>query len=64
MESNREKVSYCIGLQAGGGIKQQFKDVDLDTVLRGFNDAFDGRNPELGREEINKILGALQKQVE
>lgn len=64
MESNREKVSYCIGLEAGRNIKGQFKDVDADLLKKGFSDALADKTPPLAREEINQILQALNEQIQ
>jgi len=64
MKSNREKVSYCIGLEAGKNIKGQFKDIDDELLKKGFSDALSDKTPALERDEINKILQALQKQVQ
>ena len=64
MQSNREKVSYCIGLEAGGNIRGQFKDIDPGLLKKGFTDALEGKNPALERDEIKEILTALQKQVQ
>lgn len=64
MQSNREKVSYCIGLEAGRNIKGQFKDIDTELLKKGFHDAIEEKNPQLEREEIAKILQALQQQIQ
>lgn len=64
MQSNREKVSYCIGLEAGGNIRGQFKDIDPELLKKGFTDALEGKNPALERDEIKEILTALQKQIQ
>lgn len=64
MESNREKVSYCIGLESGKNIKNQFKDIDQDLLKKGFEDAIAERTPSLALEEISSILQALQKQIQ
>jgi FKBP-type peptidyl-prolyl cis-trans isomerase FklB len=64
MQSNREKVSYCIGLEAGKNITGQFKDLDLELLKKGFHDALEDRTPALAIEEIKKILQALQQQVQ
>lgn len=64
METNREKVSYCIGLEAGRNIKGQFGDIDQDLLKKGFNDAVAERTPALKQEEIKQILQALQKQIQ
>lgn len=64
MQSNREKVSYCIGLEAGGNIRGQFKDIDPELLKKGFTDAIEGKSPALERDEIKDILTALQKQIQ
>ncbi len=64
MQSNREKVSYCIGLEAGKNIKGQFKDIEDELLKKGFNDALADKTPALELSEIRTILQALQKQVQ
>lgn len=64
MNSNREKVSYCIGLEAGKNIKGQFNDIDETLLKKGFSDAIANKTPSLEREEITRILQALQKQIQ
>jgi len=64
MESNREKVSYCIGLQTGKNLKEQFKDVDHELLKKGLDDALADKTPTLEHEEIKKILQFLQQQVQ
>lgn len=64
MESNREKVSYCIGLETGKNIRNQFKDIDLELLKKGFSDAIAERTPALEVDEINNILTALSEQIQ
>jgi FKBP-type peptidyl-prolyl cis-trans isomerase FklB len=64
VETNREKVSYCIGLEAGKNIRNQFKDIDLDLLKKGFNDAIGDKTPALAHEEMQRILKALQEQIQ
>jgi FKBP-type peptidyl-prolyl cis-trans isomerase FklB len=64
METNREKVSYCIGLETGKNIIGQFKDLDIELLTKGFSDALHKRTPALERDEIHKIMTALSKQVQ
>ncbi len=64
MESNREKVSYCIGLEAGKNIRNQFKDIDLELLKKGFQDAVAEKTPALANEEIHRILKALHEQIQ
>lgn len=64
MKSNREKVSYCIGLETGKNLKNQFKDLDKQLLIQGFEDALGDRTPPLSREEIHSIMTALYEQVQ
>ncbi len=64
MMTTKEKASYCIGLQTGANIKQQFADVDLECIYRGFVDAFKNNTPQIPIEEINAMLESLRNQVE
>jgi FKBP-type peptidyl-prolyl cis-trans isomerase FklB len=64
MKTNREKVSYCIGLETAKNLKNQFKDLDMSLLMTGFQDALEERTPPLERDEIRSILTALQQQVQ
>lgn len=64
MKTNREKVSYCIGLETGKNIRNQFKDLDLKLLLQGFQDAVDDKPAQLTKDEVSTILRALQEQIQ
>lgn len=64
MNSTKEKVSYCIGLETGKRLKIQFGDMDPECLKKGFLDAVFEEIPELKQEEVQSILAALQNQVE
>ncbi len=64
MESTKEKVSYCIGLETGRNLRQQFADMDQQCLTTGFMDAISESTPKLKQEEIQSILIALKNQIE
>jgi FKBP-type peptidyl-prolyl cis-trans isomerase FklB len=64
MNSTKEKVSYCIGLETGRNLKQQFADMDASYLSDGFQDALSESNPKLAQEEIQSIMAALRNQIE
>jgi FKBP-type peptidyl-prolyl cis-trans isomerase FklB len=64
MDSTREKVSYCIGLETGKNLKNQFDDLDTALLLQGFQDALHGNAPQLAKEEVQRVLAALKQQIE
>lgn len=64
MKTNREKVSYCIGLETGKNLKNQFKDLDMSLLVEGFQDALEDKTPPLQREEITSIMNSLYEQIQ
>ncbi len=64
MNSTKEKVSYCIGLETGRNLKNQFADMDVELLQEGFEDALFDTDPKLKQEEIQSILVALKNQIE
>jgi FKBP-type peptidyl-prolyl cis-trans isomerase FklB len=64
MNSTKEKVSYCIGLETGRNLRHQFADMDMTRLNEGFQDALSESDPKLKQEEIQSILVALKTQVE
>lgn len=64
MDSTKEKVSYCIGLETGRNLRNQFADMDQNCLKDGFMDALSESNPKLQQDEIQSILVALKNQIE
>ena len=63
MKNTKEKVSYCIGLESGKSIRQQFTDIDVNLLNEGFLDGLNSTAPKLSQEEIRSILVALREQI-
>lgn len=64
MESSKEKVSYCIGLETAKNLKQQFSDMDIPLLLDGFIDGAHGNSPKVPQEEVRNLMTALRRQIE
>lgn len=64
MNTMKEKVSYCIGLETGRNLRHQFADLDLTCLIEGFQHALSDTSPLLPQEEIQQILISLKHQVE
>jgi FKBP-type peptidyl-prolyl cis-trans isomerase FklB len=64
MNTTKEKASYCIGLETGKNLKQQFVDIDHPSLIKGFQDAIANTAPQLKQEEIQSILTSLKQQIE
>ncbi|MFS8563103.1 MAG: FKBP-type peptidyl-prolyl cis-trans isomerase [Rhabdochlamydiaceae bacterium] len=64
MDSMKEKVSYCIGLETVRNLLRQFSDIEYQRLLEGVNDALFGKSQKLPPEEVSSIMQALKQQVE
>lgn len=64
MNSSKEKVSYCIGLETGRSLKQQFADIDFKLLIEGFEDAIEEKAPKIPTEEVRTVMQALKQQIE
>jgi FKBP-type peptidyl-prolyl cis-trans isomerase len=67
LTTDREKVSYGIGLDAGKALQQ--RDLDLDYLIKGLRDGFSGNDPLMSEEELQTALQTFimkqeQKQME
>lgn len=63
LKSQKDKVSYAIGINMGNSIKQLPMDIDLDTLLKGFKDAHSGAKLLLSEEEIRTVMTAFQNEM-
>lgn len=64
MTTTKQKVSYCLGLQCGADIVNQFKDLEKTMLIKGFLDAINDIEPELSHEEISATLSNLRQQID
>lgn len=63
LKSQKDKVSYIIGLNIGTNFKQQFVEIDTDLLLKGIKDALAGTTPLIGEKEAQEIMQAFQKEM-
>ena len=64
MKSTKEKMSYCIGLQTARQLKNQFAEVDVTLLEKGFCDVLRDVHLMLEESEIEALLTNLQKQIQ
>jgi len=56
MKTEREQVSYVIGMQIGDSLKAAKDEVDLDTLFKAVRSTIDGKEPLLGQEEAMQVM--------
>jgi len=62
LKTQRDKVSYSMGLDIGRMFKMQGVDVDLELVTRGLKDAYTGSQSLLTDEEMQEVLTNFKKE--
>jgi len=63
LKSQKEKVSYIIGMNIGSDLKRQSVDIDTNILARGVNDGFSGGQPLLTEQEMRETMAAFQKEM-
>jgi FKBP-type peptidyl-prolyl cis-trans isomerase FklB len=63
LKTQKDKISYAIGLEMGKGVKDQGFDVDPAVVAMGIKDALAGGKALLTDEEFRKIIGDVQEEM-
>ncbi len=60
LETDRQKVSYVLGYQAGAQMKQQNMNVDFDTLTKAIKDGLEGVAPRLTSEQAAAVMQKFQ----
>lgn len=62
-KTQKEKVSYAIGMEMGKGVKAQGLDVDPAILAQGLRDAISGAKPQMSEEELKQVITGLQQEM-
>lgn len=62
-KTQKEKVSYGIGVDMSRNFKQQGLDLDADNVMKGFRDESSGGKLLMTEEDIRATLSAYQNEL-
>ncbi len=63
IKSQREKVSYALGVEVGKDFRKQSVELDPDLFLKGLRDALSGAGTLLTEAEIRLTLAELQAEL-
>ncbi|HEY2115595.1 MAG TPA: FKBP-type peptidyl-prolyl cis-trans isomerase [Candidatus Angelobacter sp.] len=64
LTTTKEKASYAIGMNLGGGLHRQNIDVDSAALIQGMKDALGGGKTLLTEEEARAALMQLQSEMQ
>ncbi len=62
-KTQKEKVSYAIGMEMGKGVKTQGIDVDPVILVQGLKDALSAAKSQMSEEELKQVITALQQEM-
>jgi FKBP-type peptidyl-prolyl cis-trans isomerase len=62
-KTQKEKVSYAIGMEMGKGVKAQGLDVDSAVMTQGLKDALTDAKPQMSEDELKQVITALQQEM-
>jgi FKBP-type peptidyl-prolyl cis-trans isomerase len=63
LKTQKEKLSYAIGMEMGKGVTAQGLDVDPALVSQGLKDAISGGKSLMTDAELKTVIGALQDDI-
>ena len=63
LKSEKEKISYIIGMDLGNNFKKQSVDIDPDSLARGIKDALSGAKPQLSDQEAREVMTSFEKEM-
>jgi FKBP-type peptidyl-prolyl cis-trans isomerase FklB len=63
LKSQKEKLSYAIGVDMGNNLKKQSIDIDPDILLKGLRDSLSGGKVLLSDEDILAIKTAFRQEM-
>lgn len=63
LDTDQKKLSYSIGLDLGGYLKNMEGKIDLDVLKQGIDDGFTGVDPKLSQEEIAAVQEAFAEEM-
>jgi FKBP-type peptidyl-prolyl cis-trans isomerase FklB len=63
LKTEKEKVSYSIGINIAKNLKMQSIDIDKESFLRGIQDELSGSKTALTEKEMTAVLEKFQKEM-
>lgn len=64
LKTQKDKVSYSIGLDIGKNLKNQSIEIDPNLLARGIQDAISGGKPLLTEEEVQGVMTAFSQEMQ
>lgn len=63
LKTQKEKVSYGLGVEMARNLKRQRIEADVDLVIKGLKDGLSGEKLLMPEEDLRMIMGAFQHEL-
>ncbi len=63
LKTQRDKVSYGIGMEIGNSLKSQSIDIDSDILARGIKDMLSGKEPLITDQEFRETMTNFKNEM-
>jgi FKBP-type peptidyl-prolyl cis-trans isomerase FklB len=63
LKTEKDKVSYSIGVEFGTSLRSQGIEIDPDTLVKGLKDVMTGAKLQITDDELKQVLTALQEEL-
>jgi FKBP-type peptidyl-prolyl cis-trans isomerase len=63
IKTQKEKLSYAVGMEMGKGVKAQGLDIDMNLFVAGLKDAITGAKPQMSEADLNAVISGLQEEI-
>jgi FKBP-type peptidyl-prolyl cis-trans isomerase len=63
LDTEDQKASYGIGLQMGGQLAAARDDIQIDALVRGLQDAMNGREPAVPQDDLQTAIQSFGQRV-
>ena len=64
LKTEKEQVSYVIGMQIGESLKSAKDEVDMETLVKSMKSTMDGKEPLLTQEEAMQVMQAFSTRMQ
>jgi len=62
LDSKEQRLGYSIGTMFGSRMSQDFSELDMETFMAGFKDAFAGEEGQMTMDEVQQTIQAYQQE--
>lgn len=64
LKTEKDKVSYMVGMQIGGSLTQIKDEIDMAVVIKAMQSALAGEEPKLSQEEAMQVQQAFAQRLQ